>query len=72
MSNTGILQMIEQIKCSVLNSNEEQCQNKIYTYIGYHGDSEIYSYHYDHDDYDMRWVRVGICKKHFRENCKHD
>ena len=54
--------------CQVLDYKGDQCNNKILKLVNYHGDSEIYDSHFEHDDYDCRWVRIGICKKHYREN----
>ena len=58
------------MNCQALNGDGKQCMNKVTNYVQYHGDNEIYHYHWDHDDFDIRWVVIGICKKHYKENFK--
>lgn len=60
--------MIE--KCQALNNDGKQCSNKIIKYVNYHGDSEMYEYHFEHGEFDCKWVKIGICKKHWKENFK--
>jgi len=58
------------MKCQALDGDGDQCSNKISNYVEYHGEPEIYPYHFEHNDFDIQWVRIGICKKHYRENFK--
>jgi len=60
------------MSCQALDGNGKQCKGKIVNYIRYHGDSEIYEYHFEHDDFDIKWVVIGVCKKHYRENFDKD
>lgn len=62
------MQETKYTKCNAMNGEGKQCPNQIFKFVNYHGDNEIYDYHFEHDDFDIRWVRIGVCKKHFREN----
>lgn len=57
-------------RCQALNDKGEQCKNTIVKYVNYHGDPESYHYHFEHNDFDIKWVKIGICKKHYKENFK--
>ena len=56
--------------CQALNNSGIQCKNKITNYVQFHGDGEIYQYHFDHEEFDCKWVKIGVCKKHYKENFK--
>ena len=62
--------MICKRTCQILNQDGKQCMNNEFKTVRYHGDSEIYDYHFEHDDFDAKWVIINVCKKHYRENFK--
>ena len=72
--NVGLTDSNEIIStnCNALDSNGKRCPNKVFKMVQYHGESEIYDYHFEHEDFDIKWVRIGVCKKHWRENFKND
>lgn len=53
--------------CQVLDSDGRMCKKTAVNTIDYHGDHELYEYHFENSKKDKRWVRISVCKEHEHE-----